>query len=153
MSPRLDAAPASCPEASIPVERAGPYGELVGRAPVWGGFYARTAHGFTAFAASDAPRTRYGWRIKVLWVMRARGAEEVALLGENTATAEALWIQPTGRRPGPQATLDPSEPGAPSEDPSWLNYPSYLFFPRAGCYHLSVSSSAGRWDMSFGFGR
>jgi hypothetical protein len=152
VSATLRAAPQSCAGASIPFGRAGPFGELVGRAPAWAGFYA-SRHGRTAFSAPDAPRTRYGWRIKVLWILRAAEAVPAIISGANSATGEALWLQPTGRKPSTEARLDPAQPGAPSEDPGWLNYPSYLFFPRAGCYELSVRSSAGGWNMSFGFGR
>lgn len=48
--------------------------------------------------------------------------------------------------------LDPSHPGAVSEG-DWKEFPSYLYFPRAGCYALRARWPGGEWDLGFGFGR
>src|SRR6266508_1019229 len=53
-------APPSCPGASVPIGTAGPYGEVVGRSPLWGGFYADVDRDAGTFAAPDAPRTASG---------------------------------------------------------------------------------------------
>ncbi|HYU58497.1 MAG TPA: hypothetical protein VEO00_10670 [Actinomycetota bacterium] len=136
-------APPSCPGASVPIGTAGPYGEVVGRSPLWGGFYADVDRDAGTFAAPDAPRTASGWRIKVLWVMRAGQESAVTIRGADTETGAALWFDPDDYPAGPVATLDPAHPGAGSENPGWLNYPSYLFFPGSGCFRLTVSSRDG----------
>jgi hypothetical protein len=136
------------------MEKAGPYGELIGRGPVWGGFYTPhpPSHG-GIFASSDAPRTHFGWRIKVLWVMQAHNQAPVTIEGQNVRTGAALWFEPSNAEAGPAAMLNPAQPGAPSENPGWLNFPSYLYFPGAGCFTLATRSAAGGWQMVFGFGR
>jgi hypothetical protein len=135
------------------MEKVGPYGELIGRGPVWGGFYTDHPPRRGIFVSPDAPRTPLGWRIKVLWVMKADNEARVTLEGQDARTGAALWFKPSNADAGPSATLDPTQPGAPSENSRWLNFPSYLFFPGAGCFRLGVRSSSGGWEMVFGFGR
>src|SRR5687768_14355439 len=75
---RLDKAPVDCrgpePRPRI-VTRA--YGKVAGGKPLWAGFYATYQPEGHAYAAPDAPRERYGFRIKVLWIMAPRQQEPV----------------------------------------------------------------------------
>jgi hypothetical protein len=105
------------------------------------------------FHAPDARRTHRGWRIKVLWVMRSDQQAVVTIEGSNVKTGQPLWFKPADAKAGPAAVLDPAHPGAPSERAGWLNFPSYLYVPSAGCYTLSARSSGEGWDMVFGFGQ
>jgi hypothetical protein len=105
-------------------------------------------------AKKDAARTRFGWRIKVLWVLGPSATAVVELTGVNVRTREPIWFEVSdGGRPAPSATLDPATPGAVSEPGSpWKEFPSHLYFPSAGCYRLHVESVDGGWDLAFGFG-
>jgi hypothetical protein len=149
----LDVAPRSCQGASVPLAEAGPYGEVIGKAPVWAGFYANLRPASGVFAAPDAVRTSWGWRIKVLWVMKADQTAPVVIDGSDLRTGASLWFLPSDAEAGPSAILDPANPGAPSANPGWLNFPSYLYFPNAGCFTLAVDPAGPGWDMTFGFGR
>ena len=135
------------------MDKAGPYGVLIGKAPLWGGFYASLHRQAGVVIARDAVRTRLGWRIKVLWVMKVDQTDPVSIEGREVSTGAALWFEPSDADPGPSAALDPAHPGAPSENLGWLNFPSYLYFPGAGCFVLAVASPGAGWDMTFGFGR
>ena len=129
------------------------YGSLTGERPVWGGIYARYRPEHQAFYASDAPRTRFGYRIKVLWVVHPRQKAPVTVEGRALATGDPVYFDVGGTgSPEPSAHLDPDEPGTVPEH-DWKEYPSYLFFGRAGCYDLEASWPGGGWRRVFGFGR
>jgi hypothetical protein len=54
---------------------------------------------------------------------------------------------------GPMARVlfDPKLGG--TECDGWGNFPSYGYFPSAGCYSLVMQSDRGNWRLGFGFGR
>jgi hypothetical protein len=149
---KLRHAPTTCDDISIPLMRHSPYGTVVGRKPVWGGFYVNGRADDGILEAGDAPRTPHGWRIKVLWVMRRSQASRVRLHGANQETGHPVWFEPADQDAAPVATLDPTRPGAPSERRRWLNFPSYVYFPEAGCYEVQARSANGQWRMEFAFG-
>lgn len=76
------------------------------------------------------------------------------MTGVNVRTGDSIWFQVSdGGDPTPTATLDPATPGAVSEPGSpWREFPSYLYFPSAGCYLLQVDSADAGWNLRFGFG-
>ncbi len=129
------------------------YGALDGARPIWAGIYARYRHAHQAFYAADAPRTKHGYRIKVLWVMHPRQKSPVEVEGRALATGRPLYfdVGNTGE-PVRSARLNPKEPGTVPEH-DWKEYPSYLFFARAGCYELEAKWPGGSWRRVFGFGR
>jgi hypothetical protein len=128
------------------------YGRLVGDSPVWGGVYAEFDANTRAYRALDAPRAEYGWRIKVLWLIEPEHGEIIDVRGVNTSTGESLWFAAVGEDPLTPLVLDPAQ-GAPSESGGWKEFPSYLYFPRAGCYELGATWSGGAWQLGFGLGR
>jgi hypothetical protein len=150
VAPRLGRAPSSCPGAVLPLGSVGPYGTLMGREPAWAGVYAELDRTASVFRASDAPHTEHGWRVKVLWVMHPDARATVTVTGSAVGGDEALWFEPAGKTPTTTLVLDPSAPG--TVDDIWLNWPSYLYVPRAGCYRLDVTSANGGWSATFGFG-
>jgi hypothetical protein len=129
------------------------YGALEGEKPVWGGIYADYRPEHQAFYAAGAPRTKYGYRIKVLWIIHPRHKTPVTIEGRGLNRDKPLYFDVGGSgSPVPSAQLDPKNPGTiPEHD--WKEYPSYLFFSRAGCYELKASWSDGSWRRVFGFGR
>jgi hypothetical protein len=167
-SPTISSTPESLPVVAVTLTRApeacaGPvprprqvdpsYGNLVGDSPVWAGMYADFEAETRTYRALDAPRTEYGWRIKVLWLIEPDHEGLIDVRGANTSTGEALWFAAEGEDPGTSLALDPSEPGAPSESGGWREFPSYLYFPRAGCYEVGATWSGGAWQLGFGLGR
>jgi hypothetical protein len=150
---KLRAPPTNCRGISVPITRDTPYGQVIGSDPVWAGFYVTRRVERGLFEGPDAPRTQYGWRIKVLWVMRDSQREPVAIDGANVHTGVAMWFEPVDQEAAPSASLDPAHPGAPSEEKGWLNFPSYVYFPGAGCYVVRAASSETHWKMVFAFGR
>ena len=54
-------------------------------------------------------------------------------------------------RPVPRAILDPSQPGVPPTD-RYLEFPTYLYIPRAGCYQFDVAWPGGSWRLVIGLG-
>jgi hypothetical protein len=150
----LDAAPGGCP-GPRPLLRAvaAAYGGLFGSGPLRGGAYARLDTRTNSFHAPDARRTRLGWVIKILWLMRPDQAQPVTIEGSGSSTEGHVVFEPSDADPALMARLDPAGPGVPPEKGHWLEYPSYTYFPRAGCYRLSARWAGGGWDLGFGFGR
>ena len=136
------------------------YGPLIGQSPLWAGFYARFDEDRDSFRAADAPRRRHGYRVKVLWIMDARAGdrimdphadEPITLTGSNLKTFDPVYFSFEGP-PRPFAILDPEEPGTVSENPRWAEFPSYVFFPRAGCYEFETGTEKGPWRLVLAIG-
>lgn len=127
------------------------YGALFGKRPLWGGFDAKLSDG--AFHAPQAPRTKWGWRIKVLWIMDPQQAEPIEVTGANTTTTQPLWFQISGTKPTRLPSFHPAEPENISERGNWKEFSSYLFFPRAGCYRITETWPSGNWSLTVGMGR
>jgi hypothetical protein len=130
------------------------FAPLVGKTPLWAGFYAELDRSKRTYAAHNAPRSEKGWRIKVLWVMKPGNRSIVRVRGTNASTGEPMWFAVDGEDTDAvtEAVMDPATPSV--EDPTGFNqFTSYVFFPRAGCYRLTARSDAGTWSLGFGFGR
>jgi hypothetical protein len=106
-----------------------------------------------AYKATDAPRTDFGWRIKILWLLRPDQVSQVTIDGTGGSPQEPVVFQLSDGDAATTARLDPEDAGVPPEKGHWLEYPSYAYFPRAGCYRLSARWEGGGWDLGFGFGR
>ena len=149
----LAPAPASCPGPKARRQRVSEnLARLVGRSPVWAGFYARLREQAGALhLLSDAPRTADGWRMKVLWVI-ARGHEGlVRLQGRNVQTGARLRFQVVGEEVAEDATLDPAHPPVPpSTGPT--QFPSYVYVPGSGCYDIESRWPGGSWHIGLGVG-
>jgi hypothetical protein len=106
-----------------------------------------------AYRATDAPRTRYGFRVKVLWVMEPSTEESVTISGANLGNSTPLWIEveDAGAGRATRATLEPHLAGI--GEGGWREFPSYVYFDEAGCFELRASSAEGSWRLRFGFGR
>jgi hypothetical protein len=153
---RLAATPADCPGPNPrKLTSFGNYGNLIGSSPVWAGAYATfdTRRG-GYHVQRDAPRSRYGWRIKVLWVVADTVEGRVRVTGSAVNRRSRLWFEVGDRdeRPVPQAMLDPARPGVPATG-DFREFPSYVYIPRAGCYLLQASWLGGAWRLVVGLGR
>jgi hypothetical protein len=151
---RLHAPPRDCrgpnPRTTV-VARA--YGPLVGAAPVWAGFYASYRREAHAYRAPDAPRTRHGFRVKVLWIMSSDQRDPVRITGANLSTGLSVSFEVEGSRvPRTSATLDPAAEDVIVQRGGWKEFPSYIYFARAGCYELVVRWPSGSWRLAFGLG-
>jgi hypothetical protein len=149
---RLGPAPRSCPGPhQRPENVARAYAPLVGKAPFWAGFYARYDSELHLFTATDAPRTRQGFRVKVLWVMAPEYENRVKISGENLATDAPIRFHFEDMEHTTEPELTPDIAGL--GDGGWRELPSYAYFDRAGCFRIKVSSDQGTWRFGFGFGR
>jgi hypothetical protein len=129
------------------------YGSLDGEKPIWGGIYAGYRPEHQAFYASDARRRKYGFRIKLLWIIHPRHDTPVTIAGRDVDNDKPIYFDVGGTgNPVTTAELDPNNPGTVPEH-EWREYPSYLFFSRAGCYELEAKWDGGKWRRVFGFGR
>jgi hypothetical protein len=130
------------------------FAPLVGKTPLWAGFYAELDRSERTYSAHDAPRTEKGWRIKVLWVMKPGNHSIVRVLGTNTRTGEPMWFAVDGEDADAvtEGVMDPATPSVEGEG-GFNEFTSYVYFPRAGCYRLTADSDAGTWSLGFGFGR
>ena len=151
---RLQRAPAGC-RGGAPRERVSAYGTLFGRSPVWAGIYGRWARKASALhLGRDAPRTRYGWRVKVLWILAPRHADPVRVSGWRGPDERPVWFEPSdAESPASAAMLDPANPGVPAASPrSYKEFPSYAYFPGAGCYVIETHWGRGAWRIVLGVG-
>lgn len=124
---------------------------LVGNRIVAAGFYARFEEPDSLHAVV-APRTRFGYRIKVLWVMPSRELRPVRVQGGGRGP-HRLWFKvDEGGNPSSTLLLDPEVTAPSVEHPRWREYPSYLYVPVAGCYLLEASWGDGSWSIGIGLG-
>jgi hypothetical protein len=152
---RLAPAPTDCTGPAPPLTGFGDYGNLAGRAPVWAGFYASfDPAGRRYRIEQDAPRTEYGWRIKVLWVVGPMLEHPARIGGRDLTTGAALWFEigDEDRAPTPFGVLDPANPGVPPTSAGYKEFPSYVYVPQAGCYAVEAEWTAGRWRLVVGLG-
>ena len=127
---------------------------VYGSAPLWFGVYAPYDARRNGFHLRGSPRTRRGWRVKILWLMPRRGARPIRVETSGPAGG-GLLVELGGQIQAPPRSrfvLDPRRPGA-YDNPEVHNYPSYGYFRRAGCYSLRFSSGERRWVARFGVGR
>ena len=148
---RLKGAPEDCP--GPPPRRrevARAYAPLVGEEPLWAGFYATYDAEDRTFSTRDAPRTRHGFRVKVLWIMSPRYDGEVTLAGRNLRTGAPVrfHFEEIGTTASP--TLTPEVAGI--SESKWREFPSYLYLDRAGCFMLTATWDDDSWQLGFGFG-
>jgi hypothetical protein len=153
---RLARAPGTCTGPAPRLVGFGNYGNLAGSSPIRAGFYASFDPAGQRYRIErDAPRTRYGWRVKVLWVIGPKLERPAHIAGRELATGAALWFEigEEDREPAPFGTLDPAKPGVPPMSGGYKEFPSYLYVPQAGCYALEAEWPAARWRLVFGLGR
>jgi hypothetical protein len=153
---RLAQAPTTCTGPKPRLVAFGDYGNLAGSSPIWAGFYASFDPAGQRYRIErDAPRTRYGWRVKVLWVVGPKLERPARIAGRELATGAALWFEigEEDRKPAALGKLDPASPGVPPTSDGYKEFPSYLYVPRAGCYELEAEWAGGRWRLVFGLGR
>lgn len=153
---RLARAPANCRGPAPRLVAFADYGNLAGSSPVWAGMYATFDRAGQRYRIEPgAPRTTYGWRVKVLWVLGPNLDAPARIEGRNLANGANLEfeIAPDERAPHPYAVLDPATPGVPPTSHGYKEFPSYLYVPQAGCYELEAHWAGGRWRLVLGLGR
>jgi hypothetical protein len=147
--PLLGPAPTAC---GPPPPRSRPnahYAPMVGEAPFWfaPGIGADSALHITA----DVPHTDLGWRVKTLWVVakQLRAPVTVRLGG---LAGERMRVQFGGVRTYTSFHLDPEDPRA-FHDPEMADFPSYAYYPKAGCYFVDAAWPGGATRVFVGVGR
>lgn len=153
---RLGPAPRDCTGPRPDLASFGDYGNLAGRSPVWAGFYASfDPPGQRYRIERDGPRTEYGWRVKVLWVIGPKLGGSARVKGRELGRGTSLWFEIGDQDVGPmtEAILDPAATGVAPSGAGYMDFPSYLYVPRAGCYALEVGWPGGTWRLVFGLGR
>jgi hypothetical protein len=127
----------------------------VGKAPVWGGFYGHWDASGALHLFRPFQRTASGWRDKVLWLVAHDQRRVIRLHGHNLKTGAPVRfdVELSGEGIKTVGFLNHGKPGAVSGTGEPREFPSFLYFPRAGCYALSARWSGGQWGMVLGFGR
>jgi hypothetical protein len=158
-APKACAAPNSIPRSMPPA----PFNLLLsGEMPVWAHFYARLNAAENTYRAQQSRRNKYGWRVKVLWLLHRDQRDPVPVSIIEGRSQRAVLFSIAGQGNGFVATktrrpvLDPSRPGHPdvSEKPDTHEWGSTVYFPRAGCYTArALLPGGGGWSFTFGFGR
>jgi len=79
---------------------------------------------------------------------------EAGLVGAGVdGTAGTVTFAVGGVSPSTVAMFDPEDPAIPVTHEGWREYPSYAYFPSAGCYLLTATWTGGSSELGFGFGR
>jgi hypothetical protein len=87
--------------------------------------------------------------VKFLWAM-SNDQQAQATVALRLATQGRIWFEIAGHFTK-SPVLDPNHPGTgETRAKAWA---STAYLPHAGCYNLTVTSSAGSWRARFGFGR
>jgi hypothetical protein len=123
------------------------FGPLSGERPAWGGVYAPYNTKTNSFRLPpDTPHTKLGWRVKILWVVAPKQHDPIALSGRQTGSEESIWFE-IDQMP---ATTYASLPANTTE--YFADFPSYVYFPSAGCYSIEARWPDGSWRLGFGVG-
>jgi hypothetical protein len=138
VSPRL----VSLPDAGV--------GHVLGMRPVWAGVYADYDGRRGAYRAqSDAPRTSFGTRIKVLWVVTSGTPPPVTITWRSASGPSISFAFVPDDAPTSVLSLDPHHPLTSSGGPSYGEFPSYIYVPRSGCYTLTIKpADGGGWQTT-----
>jgi hypothetical protein len=127
---------------------------LAGRRPVWAGFYARLdPMSGRLHLEKDAPHTADGWRIKVLWAVAENQRTAVTVHARELPSGRPLRIDIDDAPKSGVATLDPANPGTPALQGEPREFPSYMYFPHAGCFEVEARWAGGHWRFVIGVGR
>jgi hypothetical protein len=158
VSGRLGSAPTTCPGPKPHLKRVTPsVAPAIGREPVWGAFYARLdpKTGALHMGGGNVPRTRYGWRDKVIWLVGSHHKGVIRLRGHNVTTGSALRFKVllSGQGVTTVGLLNHGKPGAVTNPGEPKTFPSSIYFPKAGCYALNARWGGGSWRLVVGLGR
>lgn len=147
----LGPAPQGCPPGPTPQEIAPYFGGTIGGSPVWAiGFAGPEARVYVG----DLVRWgAYGAYYKILWVVEPGYSDATTLRGGDLTEENPLWFQVGEEQPSTSPVLDPQNPGIPIQHGEWIEFPSYLFIPQAGCYYLEAIFPEGSWRITFAAGR
>lgn len=148
----LAPAPRDCRVRPLVRTRVSPaYASLLGASPAWFGPYLAVDLKRARFRIPrDAPRTREGWRVKFLWIVRKRARGPITISGAD-ARGRPLLVAPEGAKPRPTVRFEPARADATAS--GFVEFPSYVYFPGAGCYVLNARWNGGRWRLAFAAGR
>ena len=154
-SERLAEAPGGCPGPEPRSQTVADFvGPVVGGPPLWTGVYATYDAASNSYSAPDAPLTEDGWQIKILYLIGPGQDGIIELVGAGVEdTAGSVTFAVGGVSPTTVAMFDPNAPAIPVTHEGWREYPSYTYFPSAGCYLLTATWTDGTSRLGFGFGR
>jgi hypothetical protein len=153
----VDPPPTSCPPGPPPKVVSPDYGLAVGQAPAWAVGFSSGKHGPVLLFEGLTRLGPHGFYEKVLWVIQPGYSHVVHLTGSYGSSGPALWFQIGDSAPTTNAALEPASPGAYPVNPAepnqaFINFPSYLFIPQAGCYSLEAAWPDGHWRTAFAAG-
>jgi hypothetical protein len=125
-------------------------GHVLGRRPVWAGIYADYDGRRGAYRSqSNAPRTDFGTRIKVLWLVASGEPPPVTITWRSANGNSISFALVSDDTPTSVLSLDPGHPATSSGGPSYSEFPSYIYVPRSGCYTLTIKpADGGGWQTS-----
>ncbi len=146
--PPLGPVPQNCPLGPTPQQVFSDLGPVFGHAPLWvSGIDG--PHATVRFPRYDG-YTQYGWAVKMLWRAPARYMHPITVRGGNLRTGTPLWFQMGEQDPSMAPVLRPQERSSITGD--WVDWPSYVYIPMAGCYYLEAAWPEGQWRLTFAAG-
>jgi hypothetical protein len=147
-TPDLEPRPSNCPgprPKRVPVDPE--FGPLNGKRPAWGGVYAPYNTKTNSFRLPpDTPHTKLGWRVKILWVVAPKQRDPITLSGRQTGSEESIWFE-IDQMPATTYAILPA-----NTTEYFADFPSYVYFPSAGCYSIEARWPDGSWRLGFGVG-
>lgn len=141
--PSFCAGPRAVPaRAAVPRHLSSVFADGIGAGPV----YAVGLMDSATISLENDHAVAQGWPAKELWVIDPRYTGPITLSGHNLVTGAPVWFS----LEGPTSTHPKLKGSPPGAGPSgiWTQDPSYVVFPRAGCYTVSARWSTGSWQVT-----
>ena len=147
-TPTYCAGPRAVPaSAGVPRHLTSSFADGIGAGPV----YAVGPLDSATVALANDHAVAQGWPVKELWVINPRWhTGPITLSGHNLVTGTPLVFSFSDGS-APRASTHPKLKGSPEwarKAGTWVQYPSYVVFPSAGCYTLSATWTTGRWQVT-----
>lgn len=141
--------PADCDVYAITREEVSPrYAPLLGSAPVWFGPYLSVDEAEGVFRLHPGARvTRDGWQVKFLFVVQGAATGQVTVSGADTHGRPLRFAIDAQEPPTRSGVMNVA-----SARETFVDFPSYVYFPGAGCFTLKAQWPGGSWQLSFAVG-
>jgi hypothetical protein len=140
-------APLHCAQGPAPKVIAPYWGPASGASPLWIiGFDGQRA----TMQLARAKETD-GYVAKVIFAVEPGFATSITVAGKNLADNTPIRFQVGSSAATPTLVLDPAHPAISGLHGQWVEWPTSLYLPRAGCYALTATwSNHTALTVSFG---
>ncbi len=153
--PPLGPVPQHCPVSNPTPHMSLPgLGPVIGASPVWADWTPGGVIAHLSQADPDTYEPPYGWAmLKTIWEVGPNYTHAVTVRGHDLFDHTPLLFQ-FDDTPVADAVLDAQHPNHPWSvvGVGWTEWGSDFVVPKAGCYVVDVSWSAGHWSVTFAAG-